>query len=104
MHDPNSPNNVRKHYRNTQHVRNTQTWFASPGASCGIDAHDPPDWLFASTLPNAKLHSLFLQASVQIVQAPLTIRVGQNRIYTPYMTVCMVISLPKTPYIHRMYL
>jgi len=28
-------------------------------------------------------------------------RVGQNRIYTPYMTVCMVISLPKMPYIHR---
>ena len=32
------------------------------------------------------------------------IRVGQNRIYTPYMTVCMVISLPKIPYIHRIYL
>jgi predicted naringenin-chalcone synthase len=29
---------------------------------------------------------------------------GQNRIYTPYMAVCMVISLPKIPYIHRMYL
>ena len=28
-------------------------------------------------------------------------RVGQNRIYTPYMTICMVISLPKIPYIHR---
>ena len=28
-------------------------------------------------------------------------RVGQNRIYTPYMTVYMVISLPKTPYKHR---
>jgi len=32
------------------------------------------------------------------------IRVGQNRIYTPYMTVCMMISLPKTPYLHRIYL
>ena len=31
-------------------------------------------------------------------------RVGQNRIYTPCMTVCMVISLPKIPYIHRIYL
>ena len=30
-------------------------------------------------------------------------RVGQNRIYTPFMTVCMVISLPKIPYIHRIY-
>ena len=28
-------------------------------------------------------------------------RVGQNRTYTPYMTVCLVISLPKIPYIHR---
>ena len=27
----------------------------------------------------------------------LVFRVGQNRIYTPYMTVCMVISLPKIP-------
>ena len=31
-------------------------------------------------------------------------RVGQNRIYTPYVTVCMVISLPMIPYIHRIYL
>jgi len=34
----------------------------------------------------------------------LTARVGQNCIYTPYMTVCMVISLPKTPYKHRIYM
>ena len=32
------------------------------------------------------------------------IRVGQNRIYTPYMTVYLVISLPKIPYIHRIYI
>jgi len=31
-------------------------------------------------------------------------RVGQNRIYTPYMTACMVIFLPKMLYIHRIYL
>jgi hypothetical protein len=30
-------------------------------------------------------------------------RVGQNRICTPYMTVCMVISLLKIPYIYRIY-
>jgi len=29
---------------------------------------------------------------------------GLNRIYTPYMTVCMVISLPKILYIHHIYL
>ena len=33
-----------------------------------------------------------------------TRKVGQNRIYTPYMTVYMVISLPKIPYTHRMYM
>jgi len=31
-------------------------------------------------------------------------RVSQNRIYTPYMAVCMVISLPKIPYIHRIFM
>ena len=31
-------------------------------------------------------------------------RVGQNRIYTPYMTVYLVISLPKIPYIHRIFM
>ena len=31
-------------------------------------------------------------------------RVGQNCIYTPYMTVHLVISLPKLPYIHRIYM
>ena len=31
-------------------------------------------------------------------------RVGQNRIYTPYVTVYLVISLPKIPCIHRIYM
>ena len=31
-------------------------------------------------------------------------RVGQKRIYTPYMTVYLVISLPKLPYMHRIYM
>ena len=30
-------------------------------------------------------------------------RVGQNCIYTPYMTACMMISLLKIPYVHRIY-
>jgi hypothetical protein len=30
--------------------------------------------------------------------------VGQDRICTPYMTVCMVISLLKIPYIHCIYI
>jgi len=40
----------------------------------------------------------------QYVQAPRSMcRVGQNRIYTPYMTVCMVISLPEILYVHCIY-
>jgi len=31
------------------------------------------------------------------------VRVGQNHIYTPYMTVCMVISLLKLLHVHRIY-
>jgi len=31
-------------------------------------------------------------------------RVGQNRIYTPHMTAYLVISQPKIPYTHRMYM
>jgi len=31
-------------------------------------------------------------------------RVDQNRISAPYMTVCMVVSLLKIPYVHRIYL
>jgi hypothetical protein len=34
----------------------------------------------------------------------ITHRFGQNRIYTPYMTVYLVISLPKIPCIHRIYM
>jgi len=33
----------------------------------------------------------------------VTPRVGQNRVYTPYMTVYLVISRPNEPYIHRLY-
>jgi len=35
---------------------------------------------------------------------PLTRRVGPNRVYTLHMTVYLVISLPKIPYIHRIYI
>jgi hypothetical protein len=38
------------------------------------------------------------------VLCSVIMRVGQNRIYTPYMTVYLVNSLPKIPYIHRIYM
>ena len=31
-------------------------------------------------------------------------KVGQNRIYTPCMTVYLAIPLPKIPYVHRIYI
>ena len=31
-------------------------------------------------------------------------RVGQSRIYTPYMTIYLVMSLPNIPCIHRVYM
>jgi len=40
----------------------------------------------------------------QCVVCRLIHRVGHNRIHTPYMTVYLVISLPKILYIHRIYM
>jgi hypothetical protein len=56
----------------------------------------------------ARPHSCSLAHVMQLlIIAPVytsqTIRVGQNRIYTPCTTVYLVISLPKTPYINRIY-
>jgi hypothetical protein len=42
-----------------------------------------------------------IQTAVQLLRIG---RVGQNRIYAPYMAVYLVISLPKIPYIHRIYM
>jgi hypothetical protein len=44
---------------------------------------------------------LFLACVPELLQMS---RVGQNRINTPYMTVYLVISLPKIPYTHRIYM
>jgi hypothetical protein len=52
-----------------------------------------------------KHYNMFWQYFASVIAFnELMCRVGQNRIYTPYMTVCMVISLPKIPYIHRIYM
>jgi hypothetical protein len=39
----------------------------------------------------------------RVGQNPILYRVGQNRIYTPYMTVYLIVSLPKKTYVHRIY-
>ena len=48
--------------------------------------------------------SVCVSLSVCVCVCVCICRVGQNRIYTPYMTVYLVISLPKIPYIHRIYM
>jgi len=59
-------------------------------------------------LPQSCVELIFLQKLCSYrgtarIRGHIT-RVGQNRIYTPYMTVYLVISLPKIPYIHRIYM
>ena len=55
------------------------------------------------------LRSAFLRSSPRMppscnCHVSLISRVGQDRIYTPYMTVYLVISLPKLLYIHHIYI
>jgi len=38
------------------------------------------------------------------VQSLQMARVGQDRLYAPYMTVYLMTSLPRTPYVHRIWL
>jgi hypothetical protein len=50
-----------------------------------------------------------LTTSPQIDQSPnnclrTMVRVGQNRIVSPYMTVILVVFLPNKPYIHRIHM
>jgi len=40
----------------------------------------------------------------KLIQNNLKHRVGQNRMYTLYMTVYFMKSVPKIPYIHRIYM
>jgi len=42
--------------------------------------------------------------TVSRTPARIIFRVGQNRIFAPYMTVYLVKSLPKMLYVHRMYM
>jgi len=53
---------------------------------------------------HAKLHVAHSRYCKRAYAEQAILRVGQNRIYTPYMTLYLVISLTKIPYIHRMYI
>ena len=52
----------------------------------------------AKTIHAYSVHTDFWQGNHQIC------KVGQDRIYTPYMTVCLIKSLQNMPYIHRIYM
>jgi hypothetical protein len=52
---------------------------------------------------NAQMFAFAMHFS-RVGQVHKVCRVGQNRIYTPYMTVYLEISLPKISYIHRIYM
>ena len=49
------------------------------------------------------MHELLIVAA-RVGQLWKTTMVGHNCIYTPYMTVYLVISLPKISYINRIYM
>ena len=49
------------------------------------------------------IHLMSIHWWIELARTLHIRRVGQNRIYTPYMTVCMVIPLLKIPYVHRIY-
>jgi len=53
----------------------------------------------------ANPNDVYMASLAEIFLSRYTViyRVGQNRIFIPYMTVCMVISLLKIPYVHRIY-
>jgi hypothetical protein len=59
------------------------------------------DWLFKIYMLGKPEHAAsFKPCAVHM----LVTRVSQNRIYKPHTTVCMMISLPKVPYIHCLHM
>ena len=55
-------------------------------------------------LSNSKVKRTVTDTCVGLVTGCEIARVDQNRIYAPYMTVYVVISLPKMPYVRRIYM
>ena len=54
--------------------------------------------------PAASLNMKVYESALLSLAITHMTRVGQNRINTPYMTVYLVTSLPKIPYIHSIYM
>jgi len=60
--------------------------------------------IFTATQQQVRVGCMNVQLAVmcKIFKRMYMSRVGQNRISAPYMTVCMVLSLLKIPFVHRL--
>ena len=87
------------------------------GVHTGGDTHTGGDQADASTVNPPLSHSMaWVTASNRLLLGELDCeaalrwttafvgRVGQHRIYTPYVTVYLVTALPKIPCVHRIYM
>jgi hypothetical protein len=93
---PNKPTHIASECRQWSHITHCQ--------KCLISYHtlsEVPD-LISHLFRSAIITGHKLQSDK--VCTHNMCRVGQNRIYTLYMIVYLVISLPKIPYIHRIYM
>jgi len=55
---------------------------------------------YTTVLSKSPVHHLHVRRLARFKSESFMYRVGQNRIYTPYMTVYVMISLPKKTYVH----
>ena len=75
-------------------------------AMLGTEESDVVNWGRMRMLANYKMVKRLTEIKAKDVPFKVMpdvhiFSVGQNPIYTPYMTVYLVISLPKIPYAHR---
>ena len=61
-------------------------------------------FLFSTTRASDTAREHWGHVPVEVNVPKYFSRVGQNRISAPYMTLCMMISLMKIPYVHWIYL
>jgi len=63
--------------------------------------HTVYDHIFGDFPAKNSVYTPYIPINVWFWPTLIISRVGQNRIYAPYMTVYLVIFLPKTPCIHH---
>jgi hypothetical protein len=60
-------------------------------------------WPYNPSRETSKITASMYTFHYRLLHALCVCRVGQNRIYAPYMAVYLVISPPKIPYIYTVY-